>query len=1023
MDLLDSLEVSRRSDVSRRKNVHIFESDEDGDDGEEYETMTLGPNYGVIDNGDNGDQDLEEESQYADADTDTELQAPGLTPKADNALDSASTREVLERIKRRLGAETAQIESADTQIVPELELEVEETQSVGPGSSQIDDIQTRLDTQFATHAVLEATQQVEQPISREMKIQRLVEMKLAKQKEIDAENQENVISGQAVAKAEEPLFVNDEEFNSEDEDGDQPGGIDTTGFAITSLLKRTAANAARDQKFSVSAFLDDFDQPVSEPPTSSPTKHQPGVETTPVTSPVKSPLKIYQNKKEMVAPVLNYERRMKGDVVVLDSDSDSELDDLIVLKERASKVTRLDVKTRFMKKNGGANLAKDTKDKAGKDFLRDLNDSAVRQLAMLRKDKAGDYINMDELIDQENAVRDLLEEERAASERLKERERSRKARLEDGMEDDPDDSDYSEEEEGQADGSDDNDEDGADVVVDGESVDVAESVITTTKKSAKRIETDDEDDEDISSATHSNRDYIFGAETPRYGNDEVAIVSYGDDDEEDSAAKPGLDLKSWGAFEPSQDTPVVEYLETQSFVRVNSLNNKADLLESQNLFAETQMDASTLPISQIHTQSAADDSDSSEEEEEQEDPEQAAARAEAIKQLKRKQELRRKKRERELKKKGLNTVFEQEAEESEDEWQGLGGMDGELSDQADSEDELLLDDATKFRMDESSVRRLLAKEDIVNDENAVRKLLEDIKTGRLRKRRAAGGALDLELSDDEEEQVLNLYRSRLNKQREALLNNDKLSKLANDSKAKAFFESLLDEESAYKLEDHSEVEDEEDDADADADADAEQKEDDQIGEDSVADSEPMKKKRKITQAFVQKTLSFLDDEIDDDPDSSAVLKQRRELERHQHGFSDDEMDIHKLKQNSIVNPKTSVRQITSIEDEETQMLEFDEDDEDFGMGMLTASRKSSIQSFRSSMSSSKNDVILGTKTVSVSSSYRAASGSKASVTSLGKPSNPKAARSLKVAQIERNLKGLRKETSGLRSILRSGGFN
>ena len=110
----------------------------------------------------------------------------------------------------------------------------------------------------------------------------------------------------------------------------------------------------------------------------------------------------------------------------------------------------------------------------------------------------------------------------------------------------------------------------------------------------------------------------------------------------------------------------------------------------------------------------------------------------------------------ELKHKGVTNFFEMEAEESDDEWHGIGGADGEGSDEYDSDVEKMIDDYSKNNFNSHEIREMLAAENKEMDVKMINKILYDIKNGGFRNKRAKN-SLELELSDDEDD-VLQQYR-------------------------------------------------------------------------------------------------------------------------------------------------------------------------------------------------------------------------------------------------------------------------
>ncbi|KAK3957037.1 MRC1-like domain-containing protein [Pseudoneurospora amorphoporcata] len=159
----------------------------------------------------------------------------------------------------------------------------------------------------------------------------------------------------------------------------------------------------------------------------------------------------------------------------------------------------------------------------------------------------------------------------------------------------------------------------------------------------------------------------------------------------------------------------------------------------------------------------------------------------------------REKRLKELKKKSkAREMVEEQAEESEDEYAGLGGIDGEGS--SDEEDEELvkemIDDETKAgEGDERKLAAFYADRERASDEKQVEKLFHDITTGMLRRKRARGKGGewdDLSDEDDGGEARRRMKRRQFAKMQRALLADERISKVAENPKTKAFLKSIED---------------------------------------------------------------------------------------------------------------------------------------------------------------------------------------------------------------------------------------
>lgn len=138
-------------------------------------------------------------------------------------------------------------------------------------------------------------------------------------------------------------------------------------------------------------------------------------------------------------------------------------------------------------------------------------------------------------------------------------------------------------------------------------------------------------------------------------------------------------------------------------------------------------------------------------------------------------------------------VVDEAAEESEDEYAGLGGAsDDDANDEENEDDRRMIDeDIHVGRGDEAILSKLFADRERQQDEAAVSKLLKDITTGALRRKR---GNDDLDLSDEEDAVVRRreAKRREFAKMRRELLKDEAVGKIAEDRKKEAFLRSIED---------------------------------------------------------------------------------------------------------------------------------------------------------------------------------------------------------------------------------------
>ncbi|KUJ15805.1 uncharacterized protein LY89DRAFT_647814 [Mollisia scopiformis] len=132
-----------------------------------------------------------------------------------------------------------------------------------------------------------------------------------------------------------------------------------------------------------------------------------------------------------------------------------------------------------------------------------------------------------------------------------------------------------------------------------------------------------------------------------------------------------------------------------------------------------------------------------------------------------------------------------QAEESEDEYAGLGGAsDDESGGEEDAFVKEMIDDAAGKDADESKLAAFYADRERANDEKQVEKLFKDITNGMLRRKR--GADLDLSDSDDGGEAKKRRKRKEFAKMRKALLADERIGKIAENPKRQAFLRAIED---------------------------------------------------------------------------------------------------------------------------------------------------------------------------------------------------------------------------------------
>ncbi|CAK7271932.1 hypothetical protein SEPCBS57363_004874 [Sporothrix epigloea] len=147
------------------------------------------------------------------------------------------------------------------------------------------------------------------------------------------------------------------------------------------------------------------------------------------------------------------------------------------------------------------------------------------------------------------------------------------------------------------------------------------------------------------------------------------------------------------------------------------------------------------------------------------------------------------------KKSKAKEMIEEQAEESEDEYAGLGGADGEDSDNeslASVQD--MIDDQRVSSADGAKLAAFYADRERENDEKQVEKLFRDVTTGMLRRKRGAGGAGDYDLSDSDDggEARRRMKRRQFARMQKALFSDERVSKVASNPRNQAFLRTIED---------------------------------------------------------------------------------------------------------------------------------------------------------------------------------------------------------------------------------------
>lgn len=653
-----------------------------------------------------------------------------------------------------------------------------------------------------------------------------------------------------------------------------------------------------------------------------------------------------QTQQFHISGLKNYETELRKELTsgthinLDDDDDDSELEVIDKRTSYASKATLLDIRVRLSKGGRHTKAAKDNQPNSGKLF-KNLMQANKKQILEHRKeviDAKG--LDMDDMEKEKEIVENLLEQEILRNKKIRQREKQREKKQESGG---ASDFDYS-----------DNELRESDVTDDGESNDVMEDDSDIDTPVPEQIDTNNEDndidDEDeILVARDKNRVRRTIQEENSSGEEEE---DHGDDDENHSVAE-----------QSSQQESVTDNFSSPTKHAIDLGNYGSNLAGPTS-----NTDRNTPTLENEDSESSDDDIDDE-------------ARIRLINEEKQKRldhERKAQKKRDDLKKRGVSNFVEEEAEESEDEWFGVGGADGEGADGYDPELEKMIDDYSKADFNPDQIREMLAKENKDADVQMVEKILYDLKNGGLRKRGRA--QYDLELSDDDDEDLreYRLKRRELMRQRRLDLGEDKLVK---NPKSKAFFESMV-EDIIDSKNPFGAVEI----ADVPSEVSNEQTPDMPDTNSSKEDSALPKmatKKFTLSEDFVQKSLSFLNETNKD----VAELENDRKLARIQHGKDVD--DLSTLKKHSSIKSfkslNSSQSSLVNLDDPDSASnVETGNDDNDDDNNHMSRFRHPSILKLFGSKTDINDKFKEGSKSVRVTNSYRSVGGNRAAVTSLGK---------------------------------------
>ncbi|KAK0384917.1 hypothetical protein NLU13_7396 [Sarocladium strictum] len=144
------------------------------------------------------------------------------------------------------------------------------------------------------------------------------------------------------------------------------------------------------------------------------------------------------------------------------------------------------------------------------------------------------------------------------------------------------------------------------------------------------------------------------------------------------------------------------------------------------------------------------------------------------------------------KKSKAKEMVHEQADESEDEYAGLGGVDGEDSDDESAASvQEMIDDEAGNDQDKAKIAAFYAERERIEDEQGMEKLYKDVTTGNLRRKR--GADYDLSDSDDGGEARRRMKRRQFAKMQKALYADERVKKIAENPGNQAFLRTIQDQ--------------------------------------------------------------------------------------------------------------------------------------------------------------------------------------------------------------------------------------
>ncbi|RLV92532.1 Mediator of replication checkpoint protein 1 [Spathaspora sp. JA1] len=933
---------------------------------------------------------------------------------SDSSSEDDKDFDILDRINRRLNGNQGEEEKEQEvtqqeegfQKLPQLEIDPNEFNQPTQVISHSADLETqKIDTQ---ETVILTEQQ------RQDKIEKLIELKRQQREKLEQIEKEVLDD----LSSDENDF-NDTVVSTTDKDPSLKELNKIKQFLNIEKRKiDIQPEFERQVVFNKDRLLQEFSSDEEEERTihvteSTPLTSSPPSSAIPTSTQLKNPLELYAQKLRKELPT-------EKQTISLDSDSDIETNTYAQKVPsqpipELSKDQKLEIKQKFMKRNPTSRTPKNSNSTKG--LLKTLQARNITQLKQQRLSDPSKSI-IEELDKDEEEMTSLLEREiqRAKNIRRKEKmqERAKLALIGKALgvvEDDLDGSDGKEVEESDVPDSDYGDEEEEDDEQDEESDNEQQEKQPQARSDDSYMfggeESDKQSDEEEKITTGQGDDFNFN-DSVLFQDSEPRRDVTSDEEENYDVVKRQVpnfkDLPTQGTQPTQKDATQVATQKDATQVATQADTTEIDPTQvntqpvDSKHFDETQKISILAPtqvitpkVDDIFTDDEDDITPSTVskgrnavrnnviEEDEEENQENIQEQIKIFQEKIRKQELKQRKRRKEYERKGLNKIVEGEAQESEDEWQGIGGADGEISDQANSEDERMIDNNFNIDLNDEEIRKKFMEDYHIKDQQELEKLLDDIKNHRLTKR-INGNGFDIDLSDEEDQLLAAYRRQKLQEQQSRLLSNKKLVELEKNERSRAFFESIKERESVIKIDDDEEEE---------------------TGEG-----------KKIDEAFVQRQLSFLNKNNQDD---DYVELQR--ISNIQYGYEEEDIeDIQALKTKSLNN--LTVSSTSSNKREIEQLTDADNTDDD---EFMPAFKKPSIIKSFKSFQQANETTSFGKSSfsgVTISKQYKSVSGMKGSITFMQKDKAKKQIKSLKEKQIVKSL-----DNSRNNNLFKTSGFD